>query len=158
MTRKPDDAVTIRFAAPGDAAHISPLCRQLGYPASEDVVRRRLARIVHEEEHAFYVAEEAGGAVVGWVHVYVSPLIVADRHAGLGGLVVDEGYRKRGIGRRLMQQAESWARERGCWALQLSSNVVRGQAHIFYEKLGYEKVKRQLVFRKILAEEVNPDG
>jgi GNAT superfamily N-acetyltransferase len=158
MTREPDDEVVIRCAAPGDAAHISPLCRQLGYPASEDVVRRRLARIVHEEEHAFYVAEGTGGAVVGWVHVYVSPLIVADRQAGLGGLVVDEGYRQRGVGRRLMQEAESWARERGCWALHLSSNVVRGRAHMFYEKLGYEKVKRQLVFRKILAGEATPDG
>jgi GNAT superfamily N-acetyltransferase len=144
---------TIRPAAPGDALRIAALSHQLGYPASEDEVRRRLSRIEDEEEHVCFVAVGSAGLVLGWIHVCLSPLVVEDLQAGLGGLVVDEGYRGLGIGRALMRRAEQWARERGCRALQLNTNVVRGDAHSFYESLGYEKVKQQLVFRKALAGE-----
>jgi GNAT superfamily N-acetyltransferase len=75
---------------------------------------------------------------------------VADPQAEVGGLVVDEGYRRRGIGRLLMQQAEQWACEKGCWAVYLRSNVVRKDAHAFYEGIGYSNVKTSLAFRKTL--------
>ncbi len=36
-----------------------------------------------------------------------------------------------------MQQAEPWAKERGCRSVRLRSNVVRPRAHTFYESLSY---------------------
>jgi GNAT superfamily N-acetyltransferase len=75
---------------------------------------------------------------------------VADPQTEIGGLVVDESYRRRGVGRLLMEQAERWAREKGCGAICLRSNVVRKDAHAFYERIGYSNVKTSRVFHKIL--------
>ena len=152
MTIEPNDSnqVIIRLARARDAERISVLCHQLGYPASREEVQRRLNQIQQDEQHAVYVAELADGYVVGWVHVYVCQLVVTDPQAEIGGLVVDEGYRRCGIGRLLMQQAEHWGREKGYWAVYLRSNVVRKDAHAFYEGIGYGNVKTSMVFRKAL--------
>lgn len=64
---------------------------------------------------------------------------------------MDEGYRQAGIGRLLMRSAEQWAREKGCEAITLRSNVLRQEAHIFYEKIGYRRIKTLLAFYKPLG-------
>jgi GNAT superfamily N-acetyltransferase len=50
----------------------------------------------------------------------------------------------------LLEEVEEWAKARGCSTMRLRSNVVRKDAHRFYVNLGYEIVKRQLAFRKVL--------
>jgi GNAT superfamily N-acetyltransferase len=152
LTSEPSDSnqSTIRLVCAEDAERISILCQQLGYPVSQEEVRRRLNQIQQDEQHAVYVAELPDGRVVGWVHVHFCQLLVADPQAEIGGLVVDEGHRRCGIGRLLMQQAEQWAREKGCWAVYLRSNVVRKDAHAFYEEIDYSNVKTSMAFRKAL--------
>ena len=83
---------------------------------------------------------------------------VRDSQAEIGGLVVDEGLRGRGVGRMLMRQAEVWALAQGCRAIRLRSNIVREGAHSFYERLGYSRLKTQTVFRKPLAGELPAPG
>ena len=126
------------------------LSLQLGYPATPVEVRERLALILGDDRHALYVPEETDGEVVGFVHVYVTPLVEVEAQAEIGGLVVDEAHRERSVGRLLMEEAERWAREKGCSALVVRSNVVREGAHSFYRGLGYAPMKTQLVFRKAL--------
>jgi GNAT superfamily N-acetyltransferase len=77
-------------------------------------------------------------------------LLVADLYAEVGGLVVDENHRGRGIGRILMQHAEQWARGRGCETVCVRSNVVRERAHVFYQGIGYDNIKTQRMFLKVL--------
>ena len=144
------DGVRSRRGTVRDAPQIAQLCQQLGYPASLVEIQRRLSQIVGEEQHALYVAEAAGGRVLGWIHGYVCHLVEVEPHVEIGGLVVDEDYRRSGIGRLLVGEIENWAAAKGCSAMRLRSNVVRKDAHRFYVNLGYEIVKRQLAFRKVL--------
>ncbi|MCG2767887.1 MAG: DUF5615 family PIN-like protein [Anaerolineae bacterium] len=58
---------------------------------------------------------------------------------------------------RLKQQAEQWAREKVCWAVHVRSNVVRKDAHAFYETIGYRRIKTQFTFRKALHPHRNKD-
>jgi GNAT superfamily N-acetyltransferase len=90
------------------------------------------------------------GAVIGWVHVHEGRLVDSDPRAEVSALIVAEGYQGRGAGRLLMEHAERWARSRGFQTVLLRSNVIRTRAHAFYEKLGYETIKSQKVFRKKL--------
>jgi GNAT superfamily N-acetyltransferase len=145
-----DRQTAIRLARPDDAERIAMLCQQLGYSVSGGEARRRLEHILFENRHVVYVAESPDGYVVGWVHVHARSLMVVDRHAEIGGLVVDEDYRGCGIGRRLMQHAEEWARGQGCRTVYLRSNVIRKNAHAFYKKVGYSVVKTSLTFCKAL--------
>jgi N-acetylglutamate synthase-like GNAT family acetyltransferase len=141
--------VTIRLATLEDAEQIARLCTQLGYPASEKQIEQRLTNLLLESHHALYVAERPGEPLLGWVHIYRCLLIHTDTEAQIGGLVVDAAIRRSGAGHRLMQAAEQWAREQGCWAIYLRSNVIRRDAHQFYPKMGYETVTSS-VFRKLL--------
>ncbi len=145
-----DSRLTIRRACTGDCARVADLSLQLGYPATPEEVRGRLALILGDGRHAFYMAERADGEILGFVHVYVTSLVVVERQAEIGGLVVDETHRGRSVGRLLMEEAERWARANGCKAVVVRSNVVREGAHAFYRGLGYAPMKTQLVFRKAL--------
>jgi predicted N-acetyltransferase YhbS len=53
-------------------------------------------------------------------------------------LWVDKGWRRTGLGRKLMEMAEIEARARGCLAAQV--DTLSFQAPGFYEKLGFETI------------------
>jgi len=52
-------------------------------------------------------------------------------------VIVSRRYRRRGIGKRLMRKIEEIARERNCYYIMFVSKSQRGEAHRFYESLGY---------------------
>lgn len=54
-------------------------------------------------------------------------------------VVVSENNQNKGIGKKMMEFAIQKAREKGCYKMVLSSNLVRTDAHRFYERLGFEK-------------------
>jgi GNAT superfamily N-acetyltransferase len=110
----------------------------------------RLARVLPDQEHAVFLAEDGTCRVLGWVHVYINKLIESDARAEIGGLVTDPAERRKGIGRRLMQQAEGWAKGRGLSMVSLRTNITRIEAHQFYESLGYRQAKTQFTYRKPL--------
>jgi GNAT superfamily N-acetyltransferase len=51
---------------------------------------------------------------------------------------VRSDQRSQGIGTKLLEAAEAFAIEQGCYRIQLTSNNVREDAHRFYRRLGYE--------------------
>lgn len=133
-----------------DCNFISSLCGQLGYPSTESEVMIRIKDIIKRENHQVFVAETIDKKVVGWVHVHICPLLECDLMAEIGGLVVDRDYRRMGIGTELMKHAEDWAKSKGYSMVNLRSNVIRKKAHIFYESMGYVKIKQSYTFRKII--------
>jgi GNAT superfamily N-acetyltransferase len=148
---------TIRPATLGDAEPLARLAGQLGYPSSPDEVERRLKQILARPEHTVLVAEarqaQAGRDLAGWVHAYVVRTVESDPTVQIGGLVVEESWRGRGVGRLLMAEAERWARSTDGAAVTLRSNVIREGAHAFYQRLGYALIKSQQVFRKAIQPE-----
>jgi len=144
-------ALSIRPAGTGDSPGLAALCGQLWYPTTVEQVEQRLEQLQTDEQHCVYVAELASGAVVGWIYVYLIRSLLDDPQAEIGGLIVDEGCRGQRIGERLLKQAEQWAGEHGCCAVSVRSNVIRKDAHRFYERLGYRVVKTQLALRHDLA-------
>ena len=87
----------------------------------------------------------SGDHVVGWIHLSVSHTLVVHTHVQILGLVVREGWRDKGVGRRLMKHAEAWARQHGASTILLRSNTQREGARRFYEALGYHTLKTQRV-------------
>ncbi len=142
--------IAVRPATAADAPTVAALCGQFGYPATGEAIGRRLAAIAGDPDAAVLVAEAPDGAVVGWVHVRTLQLLQRDAGAEVCGLVVEEVWRRRGIGGLLMAAAEDWARRRGMSLLRLRSNVVRDDAHAFYRRLGYAGSKTSLLFTKTL--------
>jgi GNAT superfamily N-acetyltransferase len=53
--------------------------------------------------------------------------------------IVDENYRRKGIGSKLIKKCEEKAKEMNCKLIELDSAISRENAHKFYEENGYEK-------------------
>jgi GNAT superfamily N-acetyltransferase len=144
------DEVVIRKAKSTDAAGVAELSGILGYPVDRAAMQRRLERSGERDEHVVFVAE-TGGKVVGWIHGAEHEFLVAGRVGEICGLVVAEGQRASGVGRRLVEAVEQWARGRGLEQVAVRSNVARTESHPFYEKVGYTRLKTQHAYRKRLA-------
>jgi GNAT superfamily N-acetyltransferase len=131
--------IHVRPAADADAAPIAALMGELGYDSTPEQVRTRLARVAGNDDYAAFVAEADGevlgflGLQRGWVYEHDRPF------ARLTALVVAERARRRGVGVRLVELADGWARERGAFVLMLTTNVRREEAHRFYEALGFSR-------------------
>lgn len=132
--------MTVREAAPGDAAAVASLLVQLGYPDNDEAdVRQRLAGWAAEPHGTAFVAEDDSGVVVGVVAIASVPFF--ERTARFGRivtLVVADRCRGKGIGRLLMTAAEDEARRLGCQLIEVSSANRRTGAHAFYRGLGYQ--------------------
>lgn len=144
-----ESQLAIRSPRVADYARLAELAGQLGYPATAVEVKKRLASFERSLDHAIFVAE-LNGEIVGWIGVFVYRCLEADARAEINGLLVEERLRSRGIGLKLVARAEEWARDRGCDAIGVRSNVIRDRAHAFYERLGYKHVKTQKTFRREL--------
>ncbi len=142
----------IRRAQIADAAEIARLAGELGYPMSPEEMIRRLAVLLPNERH--YVAVAASGAgLLGWMHVEHRSSLEGGDRAELMGLVVDSTARRRGLGRELVDVAESWTLALGLPSLTVRSNAARDLSHPFYESLGYVRSKTQHVYNKAVTKE-----
>ena len=133
----------VREVRIADAARIAELLGQLGYPSDESAVERRLGRLARSDADVTWVAE-IEGEVVGLVGIHLSQVLAYDGDAAkVSEIVVDDRYRRQGIGARLMEVAEDGARRRGCIVLFLTTAERRKDAHAFYRKLGFEETGRR---------------
>jgi N-acetylglutamate synthase-like GNAT family acetyltransferase len=147
----PMNEVVVRKAKSSDATRVAELSGVLGYPVEHETMQRRLEKLDGHEEHVVFVAE-VDGEIVGWIHGAERELLVADRIGEICGLVVAEGQRASGVGRRLVEAVEQWARGRGLEQVSVRSNVARPESHPFYEKVGYTRLKTQHAYRKKLGD------
>ena len=132
----------IRDARPDDAPALARLVDQLGYPTSAEAVAARLRRLEESPADCVFVAE-LDGEVVGAASVHFSLTLEYDEPAAkLSAIVVDERYRRRGIGEALAAAVEEEAKRHGCCLVFLTTAERRADAHAFYRRLGYEETGR----------------
>jgi GNAT superfamily N-acetyltransferase len=130
-------------------SQVQILTLQLGYEATVDEIRERFRKIDALSTHALFVARDAEGKTVGYVHIFreMETLLSGER-AELHTLVVDESVRGRKFGTQLLIKAETWAKSQGVNSIRLRSNISREDAHRFYLRHGYETQKTSYTFIK----------
>ena len=140
----------VRPAQPCDSNAMAGLAVQLGYACTGQQVYRRLSQMQDRDHYAVFVAELSGGQIAGWIGAYIFRSVETDSYVEINGLVVDQNVRSSGIGKRLIDAAEEWARRVRCHAISVRSNIKRDRAHRFYTINGHDHVKTQKEFRKSL--------
>jgi GNAT superfamily N-acetyltransferase len=53
-------------------------------------------------------------------------------------VITDEKYRRRGIGKKLIEMAIEYGKQNNCYKIILQSSYKRKENHIFYEKCGFD--------------------
>lgn len=103
-----------------------------------DEAGRIFARLHEYPDYHIHVAE-VDGKVIGTFALLVMDNLAhrGARSAILEDVVVAEELRGCGIGTKMLRHIRGICRERGCYKIALSSNRYRGEAHRFYEGLGF---------------------
>lgn len=108
-----------------------------------------LAMIIEGADSAIFVAE-AAHQLIGFAEVYVrqdesNPLRTSYRHGHLQSLMVKEAFRGQGVGTKLLEAAQQWARERGATEMRVETWEFEEGPLRFYEKNDYRTLRRTLV-------------
>ncbi len=135
--------ITIRRLIKADAGPVAELAGQLGYELTAAAVRRWVAAT---DETRVVLVAETDGAVIGWIEAHDLLLLQEPPVMEIGGLVVAEWSRGRGVGQQLVAAATEWGGERGHTRVIVRSNVTREGAHAFYEGLGFRHLKMSNTF------------
>ena len=142
----------IRDARAGDADRLAELVTELGYPSAPGDLRRRLEALGESELDRLFVAVDAGERPLGLLHAVRRRGLTSDEEVEIAALVVASDKRSCGVGSRLLEAVEQWARELGVAKVRVRSNVVRERTHQFYLRAAYAIAKTSLVFEKSLSE------
>lgn len=138
-----DSNLTIRDAVAADVPGLCAAYEWLfappgGRPPDWDrtTAAARIERLLAQDGATMLVAD-ADGRIVGLCSVYLDIESVRyGRRAWVEDLAVHPDLRSQGIGRRLLEGARAWARERGASHLELDSGDARSDAHRFYRREG----------------------
>jgi GNAT superfamily N-acetyltransferase len=145
-------AITIREITGEDAPAAAELSGQLGYPVSCEAMQARIESYAQFEDHVVFVAcTRSPERTVGWIDVSIVRHLQNEPFGEIGGLVVADGTRGLGVGRKLLERAEDWiCSEKKIKRVVVRSQISREQAHRFYLREGYSRWKTSAVFSKEL--------
>jgi GNAT superfamily N-acetyltransferase len=141
----------LREIALKDATAVAELTAQLGYEASAAEIEERIAAVLLNSKDQVALVASMGTDVVGWIEASIVRHLQAAPHTLIGGLVVKDGVRGLGIGKRLCAEVESWTRNKGLTVVRVTSRSTREGAHRFYLREGYTQTKTSAVFEKVLS-------
>lgn len=129
--------VNVRAATAADAARLAALLTDEGYPAGASDIEGRLERFASEFSQVRVA--DLDGEVLGFIALHVLPRFEHDdRIVRIVALVVDPGARERGVGHRLMEEAERIGRAVGAGFVEVTAGHHRPEARHLYEVVGYE--------------------
>jgi GNAT superfamily N-acetyltransferase len=137
--------IFIRSINEQDAETVNALSIQLGYAMPIEQTLANIRSVVRTKGHNAFVAVHEG-KIIGWIGVAEALQIESAPFCEIKGLIVDERYRGHGIGKLLIEKVKQWSRETGNKTLRLRTNMIRKEAHLFYQRLGFKETKQQKVF------------
>jgi GNAT superfamily N-acetyltransferase len=138
-------AVLIRDVEDSDCAAIVVLLAELGYPHESRFVAQKIEQLKGTQQDRIIVAAH-GAEIIGLASLHTMPLLhLAGNLCRVTSLVVSRAYRRKHVGKRLLEAAEAYAKTAGCVKMEITSGDQRSAAHAFYERLGYEEVSRRFV-------------
>ncbi len=123
-----------RAYRPGDLTTLYEIDQKC-FPPGIAYSMEEMAGFVRHRGSRTWVAEEDGE---------IAGFLIASRQPASEGHIITidvlEPWRRRGVGRALMEIAEKWARETGIKRLSLETAMDNLTAQGFYEALGYRKI------------------
>ncbi|MFD2701554.1 GNAT family N-acetyltransferase [Paenibacillus shunpengii] len=133
--------LTIRSCEKQDAECVTHLMHEVSYPTTPGVMRERIESAQVNDNTCMLVAE-MDGEVVGMLGLQcVQSHSDPEQAAQITSLIVCKAHRGEGIGRRLLEHAESWASEHGSQKLLIieGNREQHKPSYSFYEHLGFTK-------------------
>ena len=131
-------SLLVRTGGLADAAVISELLFEFnGEVLPPDLLARRMAQV--EGLETVFLGE-AGGIPAGLLILRITPtLSTAEDWAEITEMCVRPAFRRRGVGRALVERAVEHARRRGCTDVHLLTGAMNVAAQSFYQAVGFRQ-------------------
>lgn len=131
-----------------DGVHLDHHPERFRSPGWPPRSREYLEQVL-SSEHSTFLLAEFERRLVGLVNVAVYeapkvPVFQPRVNGVVSDLIVTARFRRQGVGRRLLAEAESWVRQRGASSIELVVYEFNEGARRFYEKLGYATLSRTM--------------
>ena len=143
----------IRTVQVKDAGQIRDLCHQaLEYDSTLEKVAAQIDKFNEPDSghFCFVYEDDQTGNILGYVEAEAYESIYSDPGLNVLGLAVFPSAQGCGIGRQLMERIEALAQKHNYAFIRFCSASHRKEAHVFYERIGYEGNRTQKRFLKIM--------
>ena len=129
--------MSIEELSVGDEARYFALILNLAGRVMPELIVRVHLKEVNQERHKIAVAREEQ-CDVGMVHAqdYGS-------YIQIGELRVEEAYRGRGFGRKLIHHIETWAQKKGRHTLKVAIKPTKLELQLIMHRLGFQEVESE---------------
>lgn len=104
----------------------------------------RVAKKCIEEDNYLALVCEHENKVIAYLYAYhkkLHPSRKTDYLVEIESMAVDKNFHRQGIGSKLIEEAEKWAKEKGVTRMQVGTYAKNETAINFYEKNSFEKYK-----------------
>ncbi len=128
-----------------DMNRVFELSNQLEYSTlTFDAFKPCFYEIVSLNNHVIYGAKL--DKIVGYIHLRSEKQL---HHASIVvevlELIVDDNFRSQKIGKKLLDFAVNYSKSIGAAHIELTTNVVRERAHLFYKREGFKHTSLKFV-------------
>ena len=155
------DSVQIRPAQPSDLDQLAPLLAALWPESPADEHGEELRLLLGDNSASvltmpvtIFVAEAPDGRLVGFLEVdlrsHADGCNPSHPVGYIEGWYVATDYRERGVGKKLLAEAEEWARSHECVEMASDALIDNELSQRAHAALGYEVVDRCVHYRKVL--------
>ena len=140
----------IRVIQQKDAEVIKNICEsELGHKTTVSLIRQRIEELSHNDHYYIMVFDDDHThQVLGFIQAEKYNLLYGGNGWNIIALAVEPNAQGHGIGKQLLLSLENHAKKLGYTFIRLNSNIVRTEAHAFYQHLGYHCDKSQKRFIK----------
>jgi ribosomal protein S18 acetylase RimI-like enzyme len=142
-----EQEIEFRQAGREDLPSLLALYRQLN-PEDEPAPLPRAEELweqINRNGSIFYFVAADGGKIAAACFLCIIPnLTRGGRPIGfIENVVTDGAYRRRGLGKAVMEMAVDHCRRSGCYKALLQSGIKRTEAHRFYEAIGFDGASKK---------------
>ena len=140
----------IRNVRPRDAQALVRICKTaLKHETDSGTIKQRIEELSRNDSYYIAVYEDAHDhRVLGFIQAERYNLLYAGNGWNIIALAVDPEAQRQGIGKKLLNALEKKASDDQYSFIRLNCNIVREEAHAFYQSMEYTCDKTQKRFIK----------
>ncbi|MDH4221904.1 MAG: GNAT family N-acetyltransferase [candidate division Zixibacteria bacterium] len=143
----------IRKIAERDKSNWISLRAQLWTRAEPARLREEADDILKDRKWRVFVAKHAG-KLIGFIECSIrdkAPGCETNRIGYIEGWFIAPAFRNQGVGKKLVEQGEKWAKDLGCREMASDTTSDYPLSPKAHKALGYKEVKRKFFYRKELS-------
>jgi ribosomal protein S18 acetylase RimI-like enzyme len=110
----------------------------------DEITSKTVWENIKNQNIKYFVAKENGKIIASCYICIIPNLTRGGKSIGfIENVITDVKYRRKGIGKTVMENAIKYAKEQNCYKVLLQSGNKRTDAHPFYEKMGFDGASKK---------------